>query len=258
MVRHIAATVSSVYSWGAKQGFVTDNPVRYSEKPAPVKTRKKVVARTEVPQLLSADAGFWCQPAYLETALAVPARRGELLALRWSDWRDGQLFIERNLIQFKDKETSERRLKFKTTKENEEHSDPVPQTLVPVLEAHRRRQNEFKRQFGDRYQDNDLIFCQEDGRPLYPNTVSASVSRLIRSLGLPPRTSLHSLRHTSASELLSRKVPLATVSKRLGHSSILTTANIYSHALTEDDYKAADAYDDYRRSLEEATKETVQ
>jgi integrase len=257
-VCHVAATVSSVYTWAAFQGFVTENPVKYSEKPPAIKKRAQTVSRTAVPELLSADAGFWCQPAYLETALALGARRGEILALRWSDWRDGRFFIERNLVQFKDSETGERRLQFKSTKENREKEPPSPETLRRVLEAHRRRQNEFKKQFGSRYEDNDLIFCQEDGRPLYPNTVSASVSRLIRSLGLPPRTSLHSLRHTSASELLSRNVPLATISKRLGHSSIRTTADIYSHALDEDDYKAAEAYDDYRRSLEEATNETVQ
>src|SRR5262249_35852955 len=134
MVRHIAATVSSVYSWGCRQGFLTDNPIKYSEQPPAQKKRVKILARTDAAQLLSADYGFWCQPAYLETALALGSRRGEILALRWSDWRDGQFFIERNLIQFKDEKTGERRMKYKTTKEDEEHEVPVPQTLIPVLE----------------------------------------------------------------------------------------------------------------------------
>jgi integrase len=186
------------------------------------------------------------------------ARRGEILALKWSDWRGSKITIERAYIQFKDETSGERTLELKSTKEKKEKDIPVPATLVPVLEAHRRHQTEFKRQFGDQYQDHDLIFAHEDGRPLWPNTVSASVSRLMRTLGLPKGANLHSLRHTHASEAQSRGVPLATVSKRLGHSSIRTTADIYSHALDEDDYKAAEAYDDYRRSLEKETNKTVQ
>ena len=51
--------------------------------------------------------------------------------------------------------------------------------------------------------------------------------------------SLHSLRHTHGSMLLSRGVPLPVVSRRLGHSSVNTTANIYAHAFTADELAAA-------------------
>jgi site-specific recombinase XerD len=58
-----------------------------------------------------------------------------------------------------------------------------------------------------------------------PNSVSATVSRLCRRLGLPKGTSFHVLRQ-SASLLLADGVDLATVSARLGHSSVRTTADI--------------------------------
>jgi integrase len=38
-------------------------------------------------------------------------------------------------------------------------------------------------------------------------------------------------------------VPIAAVSKRLGHSSVYTTATIYSHALSKDEIAAADIWD---------------
>jgi integrase len=55
--------------------------------------------------------------------------------------------------------------------------------------------------------------------------------------------SLHTLRHSHASHLLSRGVPLPVVSERLGHSDANITARIYAHALPSDDQRAADEWD---------------
>jgi integrase len=46
-----------------------------------------------------------------------------------------------------------------------------------------------------------------------------------------PRIRVHDLRHTSATLMLDAGVPLVTVSKILGHSSVAVTAKIYAHAL---------------------------
>src|SRR5579862_9126183 len=56
--------------------------------------------------------------------------------------------------------------------------------------------------------------------------------------------SLHSLRHTHASELLSNGVPIATVAKRLGHANANITLSIYAHALEADELAAAKIWDD--------------
>jgi len=50
--------------------------------------------------------------------------------------------------------------------------------------------------------DLDLIFANPDGSPLNPNSISSTVSRLCRRLGLPKGASLHVLRHSHASLLL--------------------------------------------------------
>jgi site-specific recombinase XerD len=140
------------------------------------------------------------------------------------------------------------RLEFKSTKEDEIHYVTMPADLATVLEEHRQRQRDFKKQFGASYQNHDLIFANEDGTPLRPDSVSASVSALCKSLDLPKGASLHSLRHTHASALLEKGVPLMTVSKRLGHASIRTTADIYSHVIHRgEDQRAARVYDDYRQ-----------
>jgi integrase len=66
--------------------------------------------------------------------------------------------------------------------------------------------------------------------------------------------SLHSLRHTHASELLSSGVPIATVAKRLGHANANVTLSIYAHAIEADERAAAKIWDDAMASVIEAHK----
>jgi integrase len=248
-VRHIAATVSSAYNWGASQGFFSENlnPVKFSERPKVRKREAVALAPEHAELVLSVDAGFWCRSAYLHAADALGCRRGELLALRWSDLRNGEFRIARSLTQFRDA-AGQMHLEFKSTTEDEIHYVTMRADLATVLEEHRQRQREFKKQFGASYEDHDLIFANENGTPFRPDSVSASVSALCKTLGLPKGASLHSLRHTHASALLALGVPLMTVSKRLGHASIRTTADIYSHVIHRaEDQRAARAYDDYRQ-----------
>jgi len=76
---------------------------------------------------------------------------------------------------------------------------------------------------------------------------SPAVSLLCRRLGLPKGASLHTLRHTHGSFLLADGMDLATVSERLGHSSVRVTADIYSHALRGRDQEAARRWDTFMR-----------
>jgi integrase len=124
----------------------------------------------------------------------------------------------------------------------------LPPSILGTLDEHRKQQDQFRQQFGPDYRaDLDLIFANPDGSPLKPDSVSASVSLLFRKLKLPLGTSLHSLRHTHASELLDAGVPLPVVSARLGHASIRVTADIYSHAIHGQDDEAVRRWEEYRQ-----------
>jgi integrase len=179
---------------------------------------------------------------FLEVAAATGARRGEVLALRWSDIQEGRAIITRSLSQ------TRQVLKFKDTKTERPRDLKVPASALAALDAHRKRQDEFRAQFGPEYRsDLDLIFANPDGTPLRPNSVSSAVSLLFRRLGLPKGASLHSLRHSHGSHLLADGVPLPVVSERLGHSSVRTTAEVYAHAIRGQDDEAALRWDEFQR-----------
>ena len=86
------------------------------------------------------------------------------------------------------------------------------------------------------------MFCSPEGNYLKPDSVSSKCSLIAKKAGLKS-VSLHTLRHSHGSLLLSAGVPLPTVSKRLGHSSPHVTAMVYSHALPRDEEAAAEIWD---------------
>ena len=65
--------------------------------------------------------------------------------------------------------------------------------------------------------------------------------RLAKKAGVP-NVKLHDLRHFHASVMLQQGQSPALVSKRLGHASVSTTMDIYSHILTGWQKEAANAF----------------
>jgi integrase len=241
-VRNIAGVVSSAFKRGIKWGLISSNPVSASEPPVPKKKRGIALASNQVHTLVGSATGPWCLCSILEMGAATGARRGEVLALRWSDIESGRVVITRSLSQTK------AGLQFKDTK-TEDSVRPVtlPPSTVKMLETHQKKQNEFRHQFGSDYRaDLDLIFANPDGSPSKPDSVSASVSALCKRLKLPKGANLHALRHTHGSHLLAAGMEITAVSERLGHSSVRVTQEIYSHAIRGRDDEAAKLWDDFR------------
>lgn len=67
---------------------------------------------------------------------------------------------------------------------------------------------------------------------LYNSTVNKVLERHCKATGVPV-ISIHGLRHTHASLLLFAGVSIASVARRLGHSSMTTTQKTYLHIIQE-------------------------
>jgi integrase len=240
-VRNIAGVISSAFSRAIKWGLATVNPVTNSEPPK-VKKHHGIAFTPAVQRMvIEAATSPWCLKTYLEMVAATGCRRGEMLALRWTDIVDGRAMIARSLTQ------TRQVLEFKCTKTEEPRPISLPESAIAALDAHRKVQNEFRRQHGPDYRaDLDLIFANPDGTPFKPDSLSAAVSLLFRRLKLPKGASLHSLRHSHCSHLLASGVPLPAVSARLGHGSIRTTQEIYSHMIHGQDDEAAKKWEEFQ------------
>lgn len=251
-VRNIAGVVSSAFGRAVRWGLVTVNPVVQSEPPIPKRRKGAALTPAQQKLLIEAATGCWCLPVFLELSAATGGRRGELLALRWSDIVDGAVVIGRSLSQTKSG------LTFKETKTGETRSVVLPDSAVAALKAHRAAQRRMLAQYGpEERSDLNLIFTASDGSPLRPDSISSSVSRLFKKLKLPkPKgASLHLLRHSHGSHLLASGLELPAVSERLGHSSVLVTATVYSHRIAGRDKEAARKWEEFQRSHDEPKQE---
>ena len=85
-----------------------------------------------------------------------------------------------------------------------------------------------------------------------PHPVSSSISLLCRRLKLPQGASLHTLRHTHATNMMVGGVPLQVVSQRLGHSSLRVTAEIYAHSLRGQDDETVRKLEEFQRASRSA------
>jgi integrase len=110
---------------------------------------------------------------------------------------------------------------------------------VAALRRHRDTQLLERDLAGDAYADHDLVFCDELGGPIHPQRATDWFPKLRKSAGIPTG-SLHVLRHTHATLLLTDGVPLHVVAARLGDDpkTVLTT---YAHLLPTSDAMAAQA-----------------
>jgi integrase len=110
---------------------------------------------------------------------------------------------------------------------------------VEMLRRHRVRQVEQRLEAGEFWSDTDgLVFTDEIGSPYSPDRYTRTFQSEARRLDLPA-IGVHGLRHSLATTALADGVPAKVVAERLGHSSVATTLDRYSHVSEEQDREAA-------------------
>ncbi|MGA7235938.1 MAG: tyrosine-type recombinase/integrase [Bryobacteraceae bacterium] len=229
-VRHVGTLLHTVLSDAVRLGHLAVNPMADARVILPkLAKRKPPVLDTAKIALMFNRARGTRTFAFVVLASASGCRRGELLALQWADinFDAGLMMVSKSLEQTK------AGLRIKSTKSEEPREIGLPDHALDVLREHRIEQDRDRALYGESYEDRNLVFCQPNGAYYSPDRMGARVAELLRKAGLHG-VSLHSLRHSHASILISEGVPIPVVSERLGHANQNITLSIYSHALPRD------------------------
>jgi integrase len=121
-----------------------------------------------------------------------------------------------------------------TIGETKAHSDRIQQIpdspAAPVLGLLRDHQNAQKKAHlaAKAWEDNDLVFPNEIGRPIDPSNLRRDLAELCRDADVEP-ISPNELRHSAASLLVNAGVPLEEVADFLGHANVRMLAQTYRH-----------------------------
>jgi len=238
-VRHHLTFLHSVLEKAVKWQLLTRNPVDAINMPKIVKHEMKILDRQQAERIFMEVKNTLYYPIY-KVALYTGIRQSELLALQWKD-------VDLDMAELSISKGSHRLAGGKyvitppKTAKSKRKIALSPDTCI-VLRQHLNNQKDQCSKLGVEFTNDRLLFCEFDGKPIKPNTVSQYWIRLLKRLNYPS-IRFHDIRHTMASWMLIQGVNPKIVQERLGHASISTTLDIYSHVTPGMQRQAADGFD---------------
>ncbi len=233
---HIA--ISSILSTAVQWQVIVSNPCERLKPPKIDTKEKKYLDEKQALYMLDCLANEPLQYQALFTLLIYTGmRRGEVLGLKWSDidFNNKVITIQREVLYTANKGLFEDTPKTATSNRIIKVADEP----LKLLKKHKAEQNIRRLQCGDQWHNNNYVFPNWNGKPMYPAALTSWFKHFLQQYDLPSIT-LHSLRHTNASLLIANGINITTVSKRLGHTNTSVTASIYAHAIKTADEIAAD------------------
>lgn len=196
-------------------GYLKNNPAQHIEKPR-VEKKEMDFLNVEEIRLFLENVELEYYPHFL-TAVFTGMRRGELLALKWSDvnWATNQIHVRRSLVLGKIDEPKSRAAI---------RAIIMPPLLVKVLKKHK---------LSCTPSEQDFIFPNREGKILDAgNLIKRHLLPALRRAGLR-RITFHSLRHSYASLLIAQGENLKYIQSALGHSSAQVTLDRYGHLMPQ-------------------------
>ena len=159
-------------------------------------------------------------------------RKEELMGLKWENilFHDRKIIIESTVVYVQGKGTF---YYNKTKNSSSTRVIAVADEVIDVLK-------DYQHYCNMRLKKSEFLFIREDGKFISPSTINLWLNRLLDELGFEHYT-VHSLRHSYASIMIEETPSLIAVSKRIGHSRVSTTTDIYGHVISNNDREIANA-----------------
>lgn len=233
-VRQAHAVLRAAMKQAVKWGWVPANVVENASPPSVVRAEVTAPTAEQVMALIQhAEKDEPEMAALIALAATTGARRGELCALRWGDWRGETLTIRRSIaIMGRGERVT------KGTKTHANRTVALDEVAAAVLNRHLAYARREARHRGvDEPGPDSPIISFDFINPISPDTATHYVKAAADACGF--RTHLHALRHFSGTQMIADGVNVRTVAERLGHADASTTLRIYAHALPEKDREAA-------------------
>lgn len=240
-VKNYVSFISSIFDYAVKMQVLSNNPCRNAVLPSARTKEREIYSLEEVQKMLElfedeSEANFK-YTIFFTLAAFTGLRRGELLGLEWKDidWDNQLLNVVRTSEYTKEKgiytDTPKSKSSVRIIK--------LPVEVIEKLREFRYWQNEQSIRLGSKWVNTDRLFTKWNGEPMGMRSPYKFFEKFCKRTGMR-FVNIHSFRHFNASVLISNGVDVKTVQGCLGHSSAVTTLNIYAHSFQEAQAKAMD------------------
>lgn len=242
----IYSLLNQAFKTAVRWKLIKDNPMNdINNKPKVknnIKKMDKALSKEELKIFLDAAAN---ENVYLPFLLDsyTGIRRGELAGLKWYgvDLDKNTIKISGSLYRKKGEG-----LKYKSYPKTESSNRiiPIPEIVYSLLLKEKQLQEEMKKEYGENFNKENYVFIKFDGTPIDPNYFTKKFRDIINTLEIK-QTTLHGLRHTTATLLMELNKNPKVISDILGHSRVQVTMDFYSHVNLTMMKKAVDDLGDY-------------
>jgi len=227
-----------------------DNAVRWNYvsknvcdlvKPPRVVSREVVPLDIEQARMLLESVREHRLEVLLTMAVVTGMRRGELLALTWSN-----IDFERHSLQVVHTVDYIPKYGYVQTEPKTKAGKRLirlPAFLMDMLKAHRVQQEEQRSKVGTAWENRDLVFPDLKGGYFNPNYLLRVFKKILENAGVP-HMHFHDLRHSAATILLCMGINIKVIQSLLGHSDISITLGLYSHLLPTMQQEVVDKWDE--------------
>jgi integrase len=208
-----------------KQGNVVRNVARLVDRVAGDPQKFRTLTTAEMFRILDHE----CRDRHLWALALYGLRRGEIAGLRWTNvnLKDKTIRIAENRV------ATGGEITLGTPKSKASNRTlPMPDEVVELLKAARKRQTEERLKLGEDYGAGEYVASDESGQPYHPNLLTFRWGKLLDDLGIR-RVRLHDARHSCATLMHLRGVPVAVIAAWLGHASAAFTMAVYAHSQDE-------------------------
>ena len=247
-IKHIHTLVKIMFNDAIYLQILEDNPItRVPVKSPSTKLKDNYYNKEDLNNLFKVlpASPIKYQLAIL-LAISTGMRLGELAGLQWKHIDVNECYV---LVEQSASYTANTGVFIKSTKTENIRTITFPDYLTDLIEAHRKESIIRKKYLGDNwyYKNNnhkeDFVFTQENGKVVFPRTISQYFEKLIKKHDLKKIT-FHGLRHTNTTMLISSGINVRSISNRLGHSRTSTTTDFYAHALESVERESATVFQD--------------
>lgn len=234
----IHVILNGIFQQAYKNGIIQKNPVQRTTMPKLREDTERRVMTVEEQNIFLEYAKKTYYGDIFEVALSTGMRKGELLALEWSDidFKNRMIHVTGTLIR-----TNGKYLKGTPKSKTSRRDIPMLNNVYEILRKRRKELLELKMMLGDKWTPLDgldnLVFTNEFGSVVTLNTMQyyvKHIQELIRRDGIEFKPiHIHTLRHTFATRCIENGMQPQVLKTILGHSSLAMTMDLYSHVLPD-------------------------